>query len=158
MKLFFDGGSRPLPVGMELAVVVGGRSHVQRGLGPGTSMDAEWLALIEAMQCAHALGVTDAVLLGDAAAVIAQANGLVRCPPSCLRHFERFQQMPRPEGRRAGPASGTSSEARTWPASHWRRCTRADAARSALPARQSLTNAEHDGPAPLLALGARRIA
>ena len=30
---------------------------------------------------------------------IAQANGLVRCPPSCLRHFERFQQMPRPEGR-----------------------------------------------------------
>ncbi|GAA0441756.1 reverse transcriptase-like protein [Sphingomonas molluscorum] len=99
MKLFFDGGSRPLPIGMELAVVVGGRSLVQRGLGPGTSMDAEWLALIEAMQCAHAMGVTDAVLLGDAAAVIAQANGLVRCPPSCLAHLERFQQMPRPEGR-----------------------------------------------------------
>lgn len=99
VKLFFDGGSRPLPVGMELAVVVGGRSHVQRGLGPGTSMDAEWLALIEAMHRAHAMGVRDAVPLGDAAAVIAQANGLVRCPPSCLRHFERFQQMPRPEGR-----------------------------------------------------------
>ncbi|MBB3911802.1 reverse transcriptase-like protein [Sphingomonas desiccabilis] len=99
MKLFFDGGSRPSPIGMELAVVAGGRSYVQRGLGPGTSMDAEWLALIEAMQQARALGVTDAVLLGDAAAVIAQANGLVRCPPSCLGHFQRFQQLARPEGR-----------------------------------------------------------
>ena len=99
MKLFFDGGCRPLPVGMELAVVVGGQSYVQRGLGPGSSMDAEWLALIEAMQRAHALGVTDAVLLGDAAAVIGQANGVVRCPPSCLGHFHRFRQLPRPEGR-----------------------------------------------------------
>ncbi|MFV0624336.1 reverse transcriptase-like protein [Sphingomonas sp. ac-8] len=98
MKLFFDGGCRP-GSGMELAVVAGGRSFVRRELGPGTSMDAEWLALIEAMRRAHALGLADAVLLGDAAAVIAQASGRVRCPASCLPHLAVFQALPRPSGR-----------------------------------------------------------
>jgi ribonuclease HI len=97
MKLFFDGGSRP--TGMELAMVVGGRSYIQRELGPGSSMDAEWLALIAAMRRAHELGLADPVLLGDAAAVIAQANGSVRCPPSCLRHLQAFRALPQPAGR-----------------------------------------------------------
>ena len=80
MKLFFDGGLRP--AGMELAVVVGGRLHVERDLGPGTSMEAEWRALIAAIRLAARLGIADAVLLGDAAAVIAQATGRVRVPPA----------------------------------------------------------------------------
>jgi ribonuclease HI len=99
MKLFFDGGSRPKPTGMELAVVVGGQSFIERDLGTGTSMDAEWLALIAAMRRAHELGIADPVLLGDATAVIAQANGVVRCPPSCLRHLQAFRNMPSPAGR-----------------------------------------------------------
>ncbi|WP_367179644.1 reverse transcriptase-like protein [uncultured Sphingomonas sp.] len=99
MKIFFDGGCRPLPVGMELAVVIGGQSHIRRDLGPGTSMDAEWLALIEAMRLAYARGLADPVLLGDAAAVIAQANGAVRCPAACIRHMEAFRLLPRPPGR-----------------------------------------------------------
>lgn len=99
MKVFFDGGCRPDPVGMELAVVIGGQSYVQRDLGPGLSMDAEWLALIEAMRLAEQLDLADPVLLGDAAAVIAQANGTVRCPPSCAGHMQRFQSLPRPRGR-----------------------------------------------------------
>lgn len=99
MKIFFDGGARPPPFGMELAIVCGGRHHIRRDLGPGNSMDAEWLALIEAMRHAHALGIADPVLLGDAAAVIAQAKGLVRCPPSCTHHLEAFRQLPRPRGR-----------------------------------------------------------
>lgn len=99
MKVFFDGGSRPDPIGMSLAVVIGGRSTVRRDLGPGTSMDAEWLALVEAMRLAHERDLIDPVLLGDAAAVIAQANGAVRCPPSCLRHLRVFQALARPRGR-----------------------------------------------------------
>lgn len=99
MKVFFDGGSRPLPLGMELAVVIGGRSYIKRDLGPGTGMDAEWLALIEAMRHAHERGLVDPVLLGDAAAVIAQANGSARCPPACLRHLQLFRLLPRPPGR-----------------------------------------------------------
>lgn len=99
MKVFFDGGSRPDPIGMSLAVVIGGRSTVQRDLGPGTSMDAEWLALIHAMRLAHARELIDPVLLGDAAAVIAQATGSARCPPSCMRHLQAFQALARPRGR-----------------------------------------------------------
>lgn len=98
MKVYFDGGWRPAS-GMEIAVVIGGTSHIDRDLGPGTSMDAEWLALIEAMRLAHALGLVDPVLLGDAAAVIAQANGAVRCPRSYRHHFERFRDLPQPAGR-----------------------------------------------------------
>ncbi len=97
MKLFFDGGLRPH--GMELAVVVGGHSIVQQGLGPGTSMDAEWLALIHAVRTAHRMKLTGAVLLGDAAAVIAQANGTQRIPASCLAHDHLFQTMEKPDGR-----------------------------------------------------------
>jgi ribonuclease HI len=99
VKIFFDGGCRPAPIGMETALVVRGESHVRRDLGPGTAMDAEWLALIEAMRHAHGHDLVDAVLLGDAAAVIAQANGRVRCPPSCMRHMEVFRGLPRPAGR-----------------------------------------------------------
>ncbi|WP_257215093.1 reverse transcriptase-like protein [Sphingomonas sp. R-74633] len=99
MKLFFDGGCRPAPIGMELALVVRGQSYIQRDLGPGTAMDAEWLALIAAMRHAYRHGLVDAVLLGDALAVIAQANGQVRCPPSCVRHMEVFRSLPRPAGR-----------------------------------------------------------
>jgi ribonuclease HI len=99
MKVFFDGGSRPLPMGMELAVVIGGRSTIKRSLGLGTSMDAEWLALIEAMRLAHAHGLVAPVLLGDAAAVIAQANEVARCPPSCRGHMRAFQLLPKPRGR-----------------------------------------------------------
>lgn len=99
MKIFFDGGCRPAPFGMELAVVAGGHSHVERDLGPGTSMDAEWLALIAAMRHAATLGHADTLLLGDAAAVIAQATGRVRVPPAYLHHFRAFHALPRPPGR-----------------------------------------------------------
>ncbi len=97
VKIFFDGGSRPS--GMEIAVVAAGRSHITRDLGPGSSMDAEWLALIEAMRLAHDLALDDALLLGDAAAVIAQATGAVRCPASCRQHLDCFLALPRPPGR-----------------------------------------------------------
>ncbi|WP_454886710.1 reverse transcriptase-like protein [Sphingomonas oryzagri] len=98
MKIFFDGGSRPA-TGMEVAIVVGGRSVVRRDLGPGSSMDAEWLALIEAMRHACEYQIVDPLLLGDAAAVIAQASGSARCPPSCAGHLEMFRALPRPPGR-----------------------------------------------------------
>ncbi|WP_322965142.1 reverse transcriptase-like protein [Sphingomonas fuzhouensis] len=94
MKVFFDGGLRP--AGMEWAVVLGGRVHITRDVGAGTSMAAEWLALIAATRIAHAAGITDALLLGDAAAVIAQANGKVRVPPAHVGHFAEWSALPRP--------------------------------------------------------------
>lgn len=92
-KLFFDGGLRP--AGMELAVVVGGRVHLQCDLGPGTSMEAEWRALIAAAGLAVRLDMAGAVLLGDAAAVIAQASGRVRVPPAYRALAETYRAIPR---------------------------------------------------------------
>ncbi|MGR6327686.1 reverse transcriptase-like protein [Sphingomonas sp. XXL09] len=99
VKVFFDGSSRPAPAGMAIAVVVRGVATVRRDLGIGSSMEAEWLALIAALQAAVASGAADVVLLGDAAAVIAQANGTVRCPPSCAHHLATFRAAPKPPGR-----------------------------------------------------------
>jgi len=99
VKIFFDGGLRPSPAGMETAVVVAGQPFVVRGLGAGTSMTAEWLALIAAARRAADLGLADAVLLGDAAAVIAQANGRVRCPPAHVAHHAAFLAAVPPAAR-----------------------------------------------------------
>lgn len=92
-KVYFDGGCRPNPGAMEIAVVVGGREYVRRDLGHGASMDAEWLALIEALELTRTLDLGDFVLLGDGAAVIAQATGAARCPPAMRGHKARFDAL-----------------------------------------------------------------
>jgi ribonuclease HI len=91
VKIFFDGGLRP--AGMETAVVAAGESHIRCDLGPGTSMDAEWLALLAAASLAGARQWEKVVLLGDAAAVIAQANGDVRCPPAYRHHQAAYHAL-----------------------------------------------------------------
>ena len=94
MKIFFDGGYSP--AGMEYALVAGGRTYMRRDLGEGTSMAAEWHALIAALTLANDLGLAEALLRGDAAAVIAQAHGAIRCPPACRDLSARFHALPRP--------------------------------------------------------------
>ena len=74
MKIFFDGGCRPNPGRMETAVVARGVVRITRDLGHGSSHDAEWLALLAAVAEMRALGLGQAVLLGDSAAVVAEAN------------------------------------------------------------------------------------
>lgn len=93
IKIFFDGGCRPNPGVMELAVVAAGRTHILRDIGLGTSTDAEWLALIHALTIAQSLGTDDVVLLGDAAAIVAQARGEARCRGASLPHFVRYRAM-----------------------------------------------------------------
>lgn len=92
-KIFFDGGARPNPGTMETAVVARGQVHIHRDLGAGTSMEAEWLALIHALEIARSLGTSDPILLGDAAAVIAQATGAVKCRGAHERHLARFREL-----------------------------------------------------------------
>jgi ribonuclease HI len=93
IKIYFDGGCRPNPGAMEIAVVVRGVAHVQRDIGAGTGMDAEWLALIAALRIGQSLGGVDYVLLGDAAAVIHQATGRTKCRGGMVRHFDAFQAL-----------------------------------------------------------------
>ena len=74
IKVFFDGGARPNPGRIEVAVVIRGQAHIFDDLGHGNSHDAEWLALIRALELCQAQGLSQFVLIGDALAVIEQAN------------------------------------------------------------------------------------
>ncbi|WP_209308423.1 reverse transcriptase-like protein [Sphingomonas corticis] len=78
---------------MEWAVVIRGEAIVACDLGAGTSMEAEWLALLAALRLVRERRIADAVLLGDAAAVIAQARGEVRCPPAYREHLDTFHAL-----------------------------------------------------------------
>lgn len=98
LKIYFDGGCRPNPGQMEAAIVTAGQVYLLHDLGRGTSMDAEWLALIAALRLARSFDAgmpdgRDVVLMGDSAAVIAQANGEVRCRGTSLRHFAEFHAV-----------------------------------------------------------------
>jgi ribonuclease HI len=104
VKLFFDGGCRGIEGRLATAVVTGGRTTIVTDMGCGTSGDAEWLALIQAVTIARELELTDFVLLGDSADVVAKASGMLRCQGGELRHLEAFRSMsiglPAPRVRR----------------------------------------------------------
>ena len=93
MKIFFDGGCRPNPGAMATAVVIGGAALIDHDAGDGTAMEAEWLALIAALRLAQDLGLTNFVLLGDAAAVVEQANGAVPARGVAADHLSTFRAL-----------------------------------------------------------------
>jgi ribonuclease HI len=90
VKVFFDGGCRPDPGTMEIAVVTAGRTMIVPDAGQGSSMDAEWLALIYAMEVVRSLNLLHVVLIGDSADVVAKANGALKCRGSAAGYHERF--------------------------------------------------------------------
>ncbi len=90
MKIFFDGGCRPNPGPMETAVVARGQSHIRRDLGHGSNHEAEWLALLHAIELARWLGEKDIILIGDSANVVRQANGQMKCRGPVEAHLARF--------------------------------------------------------------------
>jgi ribonuclease HI len=92
-KIFFDGGCRPNPGTIELAVVARGQVTIVRDAGQGDNHDAEWLALIHAARIAQAMPDEAVVLLGDAAAVIAQATGRVRAQGRAARHLAELRAL-----------------------------------------------------------------
>jgi ribonuclease HI len=90
VKVFFDGGCRPNPGRIEAAVVVRGVTHLFEDLGEGTNADAEWLALICAMELVQRLALTYVELIGDAVEVIDQANRALRAGGAKDGHAARF--------------------------------------------------------------------
>ena len=78
-RIFFDGGCRPNPGRIEIALVAGAVSHVVRDAGRGDNNDAEWLALIAAATLATELGFADVEFVGDSAFVVGQASGATKC-------------------------------------------------------------------------------
>lgn len=94
LKVFCDGGCRPNPGRIEVAVVARGVAYVFDDLGQGTSTDAEWLALIKALEVAQMLGEVPFELIGDAVAVINQANGVSKCRGAAMQaHRGRFAAL-----------------------------------------------------------------
>ena len=62
-------------------------------LGCGTSSDAEWLALLLALQLAHTLGEPDFDLIGDSLEVIRQASGASRCRSiAAADHLAKYEE------------------------------------------------------------------
>jgi len=94
LKIFFDGGCRPNPGNMETAVVARGVTYINSNVGYGTNNDAEWLALIYAVEIAKAIGARDIMMLGDSALVVSQANGTANCRNADFQaHLARFQSI-----------------------------------------------------------------
>lgn len=92
-KVYFDGGCRPNPGAIEVAVVAKGQATIRRDLGDGGNGDAEWLALIEALSVAQAMSLSDFVLLGDASNVVEKANGKMKCRDADAPYLERFRAL-----------------------------------------------------------------
>ena len=74
-------------------MVVQGHVRFYDDLGHGTHNDAEWLALIHALMLAQSLGAAFCELIGDAAMVVDQANGIGRCPRALRHHLDRFTAL-----------------------------------------------------------------
>jgi len=92
LRIFFDGGCRPNPGMMEVAAVAQGVPYLQRDVGRGSSEEAEWLALLHAVEVAITLGAADVELVGDSQSVINQANGTGKCrDPRLQQHLAAYR-------------------------------------------------------------------
>ena len=78
LRIFFDGGCRPNPGKMEVAAVARGVTYKKEDVGIGDNEEAEWLALLHAVEVAHGLGAAHVELLGDSRSVINQVAGTVK--------------------------------------------------------------------------------
>lgn len=93
IKVYFDGGCRPNPGAIEVAVVALGAVYFFDDLGCGTSSDAEWMALRLALEVAQSLGEPDFDLIGDSLEVVRQASGM--SPPgsdAAAGHLARYEE------------------------------------------------------------------
>ncbi len=87
VTFFFDGGCRPNPGTMEVAVVSRGRTWFRDDLGSGDNNQAEWLALLYAVELAVAAESSDALFIGDSALIVEQARGRQPCRSPHLQPY-----------------------------------------------------------------------
>jgi ribonuclease HI len=78
---------------MHAAVVSRGRVWFHDDLGTGDNNEAEWRALLLAMDMAAAQACTHILLIGDSALVVAQASGRQPCRSAHLKpYLAAFQE------------------------------------------------------------------
>lgn len=93
LTLFFDGGCRPNPGPIEVAVVACGVTYLRTDCGNGSNNDAEWLAALDALAVARQLGAADIRLVGDSALVVGQANGTTVCRAPLRHHLDAYRAL-----------------------------------------------------------------
>lgn len=111
LKVFFDGGCRPNPGPIEAAAVIRGEAHIFTDLGQGDNRDAEWTALIRALELVQTLELGEVDLIGDAIEIVRQAKAALergeprnsheaaflalaaRTPPARIRWIKREQNL-----------------------------------------------------------------
>lgn len=78
---------------MHAAVVSRGQAHFREFGKVGDNNQAEWLALLFAMELAQGQGASQVSLIGDAALVVNQASGRQPCRSAHLRpYLDAFRQ------------------------------------------------------------------
>lgn len=96
MKIYFDGGCKPNPGKMEIAVVIDGAPPLSfhERLAHGTNNEAEWIALLWAMEIALAYQHKKTTFVGDSNLVVNQALGLWRVKHApLLPYLAEFQLL-----------------------------------------------------------------
>nr|WP_243843315.1 reverse transcriptase-like protein [Sphingomonas vulcanisoli] len=76
---------------MEIAAVARGVEYVRRGIGLGDSHQAEWLALLHAVDIAIEWGGEDVELIGDSVAVIRVATGKAKPRAGDAHHLAAYR-------------------------------------------------------------------
>ena len=88
MILYFDGGCRPNPGKMEVAVVSEKNDiRLHDFVGYGTNNEAEWIGLLWAVGIALENGAQEVNIFGDSSLVVNQANGLWKVKNESLRKY-----------------------------------------------------------------------
>jgi len=100
LTFFFDGGCRPNPGPIETAVVSRGEAWFRDDLGDGDNNQAEWAALLHAVELAIQAQATEVLFVGDSALVIQQALGRQPCRSPQLQPYlatfrSRIAALPR---------------------------------------------------------------
>lgn len=78
---------------MEAAVVVRGAVHLFDDLGFGTNSDAEWMALICALELSQSMGLTNVELIGDAIEIVQQANIAIKNSQTVQGHAAKVRAL-----------------------------------------------------------------
>jgi ribonuclease HI len=91
-RYYFDGGCRPNPGPIEIAVARGADVTIRTGLPDGDSSEAEWRALLLAVELAQGDGARDVTFVGDNAMVVAQAKGNAKCSARLQPFLATFQK------------------------------------------------------------------
>lgn len=95
--VYFDGWSRgnPGPSGIRYVITKDGKvvAKGKEEIGIRTNNEAEWTALIRALEKARELGAKDPIIRGDSQLVIRQINGHYKTSPKFQTYKELAKEM-----------------------------------------------------------------